>query len=438
MPSIFARTKTQIRQSVGYNVYGGDRSKGLYVSTASATNSTTVLVDNTLAAGATNDNRQVSRWVLFNSGTAGNIGLIREVTASTVASSITYMTVAPAATNNITSGDGYELWPRGAHPSQVIEMINQAVLEVQGRAYDDEESFALSGDWESGRYDIPSEFDMLNGVLYRAWVKDLTVEECETAWDESVASGVTVAADTEQFRGRNSIKFTVADSVGVNTTLATQDIASLDISGYDTLEVWVLSSVATNAGDLLIYLDDTASCASALESLSVPALTARTPTRIRISLANPESDTAIISVGLRQVVDIGACNIWLRRMKVVRHSSAEWVELGWHLWDTDQEAQDLILNPAAVSIVGDKLLKLTGGSNPSLLSTANTSAAEAGVLEVADQYVIARATALMLMANLPENPSEREGVLQKVRYIESQAQGFYAALPPLEGVRECK
>jgi hypothetical protein len=174
--------------------------------------------------------------------------------------------------------------------------------------------------------------------------------------------------------------------------IATDSIDSKDISKYDYLECWVKSTVATSAGNLKILLDDTASCATPIETLSVPALSADTWTYVRIALANPETDTAIISVGLEYDSDLGACTVWLDDIKVVQNDTAVWEVFPRHLWRVDREARDIVLSESGKYEVGYALLKITGGDKPALLS------AETGTSEIDDSYIIARATALAFSA----------------------------------------
>jgi len=142
--------------------------------------------------------------------------------------------------------------------------------------------------------------------------KSQLVEDCEDAWDELVDADVTSTADTSDYKvGAASAKLVVADAVAAGDILATEAITSLDISGYTYIRLWIKSSVATNSGDLQLLLDDTAQCASPLETIDIPALTADTWTQVNLPLANRNNDTAIISVGLKYTVDIGACTIHL-------------------------------------------------------------------------------------------------------------------------------
>jgi len=138
------------------------------------------------------------------------------------------------------------------------------------------------------------------------------IEDCEDAWDELVDADVTSTADTVDYEvGAASAKLVVADAATAEDILATEVITSSDISGYSYIRLWIKSSVATASGDLQLLLDDTAQCASPLETIDIPALTADTWVQVNIPLANHSSDTAIISVGLKYTVDIGACTIHL-------------------------------------------------------------------------------------------------------------------------------
>jgi hypothetical protein len=145
---------------------------------------------------------------------------------------------------------------------------------------------------------------------------------------------------------------------------------------------------------LAILLDDSASCASPLETLSVPALSADTWTYVRIALANPELDTAIISIGLKYGItsDFGACQIRIDDIKVVENDTAVYEIFPKHLWKIDRSARDLVLTDSGRTEAGYALLKITGGDKPALLST------DAGTSEIDDAYIIARATALAFAA----------------------------------------
>lgn len=135
----------------------------------------------------------------------------------------------------------------------------------------------------------------------------LTVHDCEAAWDELVDADATVTADTSVFKvGTKSMKAVVAAGLGAGDIVATDSFAAKDLSGCTHIGLWFRSSVALDAGDYQLLLDDTAQCASPLETLNLPAVpAAQVDTWIfaKLALSTPANLTAIISVGLKCVVD---------------------------------------------------------------------------------------------------------------------------------------
>ena len=137
-----------------------------------------------------------------------------------------------------------------------------------------------------------------NGGIYTT---NLLVENAEDTFNEQVVSGVTLSTTAGKV-GTNAAR---ATTVGVGaTTILMSEAISVDLSTYDAIVLWIRSSVNTSAGDLRILLDNTANCASPLEDLQVPALAAATWTRVLLKFATPANLTAIISIGLKQQVDL--------------------------------------------------------------------------------------------------------------------------------------
>ncbi len=144
---------------------------------------------------------------------------------------------------------------------------------------------------------------------------EVVIDDAETNWTPS--TNVTSALDSGDKKvGPNSVKLSVADAFATGL-LAYHDRASIDLSAYKYVRFWIKSSVARAAGDLRLLLDDTAACASPLETLDIPALSAGVWTEVTIALSNPSLLTAIISVGIDATVDPGVCDIWLDDMKAV-------------------------------------------------------------------------------------------------------------------------
>ncbi len=109
----------------------------------------------------------------------------------------------------------------------------------------------------------------------------------------------------------------LASNLGATDIIASDSISSLDLSGYDTVEFWIKSTVALTAGQLRLRLSASASAAATTEELAIPATSAGTWTRHQVALANPHSDTAIISVGLIHTSDIGAATVWLDEVRAL-------------------------------------------------------------------------------------------------------------------------
>lgn len=147
----------------------------------------------------------------------------------------------------------------------------------------------------------------------------LVIDDCEDAWDEDVPANFTVSLDTtDKIVGTSSVKVDIAADAAAGTILCEVVAPGTALPKFTHLEFWIKSSVATAAGDLQILLDDTAKCVSPLETLNVPALVADKWTHVRVALLTPQLDNAIISLGLKYTVDIGACTIHLDDFRAVR------------------------------------------------------------------------------------------------------------------------
>lgn len=158
----------------------------------------------------------------------------------------------------------------------------------------------------------PIRFDQFRKVIHN----------CEAVWDETVSANVTMSRETTPTpkEGTYVAKFAVGADAGTNELLATDNLTS---TGTVTTQayrahVWVLSSVSLDAGDMQLLLDDTASCASPIEALDFPAVPAGKWTLWTPSLPNYATLSAVISVGVKQVVDKGAFDLYLDNIYVTR------------------------------------------------------------------------------------------------------------------------
>ena len=417
MAVIQGRTRKQIRVAVGYNL------GALYVSSTTSQVDTSSVVDTSLRGG---DDAHNGKWIVLTSGS--NDGEIRQISDYTQSS--TDMTVAPAFSNTIASGVAYELWDERFNPARIHDYINQGILDVTGRAYDSVEDTSLFADGNTARFDLPSTISMIRRLDYRYSVTSATIHDCESDFDEvSKPTGVSTALDTQDKKqGSQNLQVTYAAGASAGAVI-TDSIASKDLSKYTHVEFWIKTNLAagTSSGNLKLLLDDTANCVSPVETLNVPALTADTWQYCQIALANPESDTAIISVGLEYDSDLGACIVWLDDIKAVVKDTATWNRLENHLWGIDRASRDLVFTSSGRSAAGYHMLKITGGDKPALLTADSTAC------EVYDWYLIAKATALALSVDWGSpDPGERrrQGI-----YWMSMAEEARRRLPMLQNLR---
>jgi len=418
MPAIQGRTREQLRQHIGRTLGAA------YVSAATASGSTTTLVDNSIVLGGADT--QIGKWVRFTSGS--NDTLTRRVTDSSITSNVTTLTFMPAATAS-TASESYELWEGAYSPDDIDDFIKQSVIEATGWVYDPIENIELHGDGKQARFDIPSNISMISKVEYRHKVTSTRIHACGATFDEKTDGDFTQSLDTkDKKQGSQSLKMVIAAGASAGD-FVTDSITSKNISGYDTIEMWVKSTVATSSGNLKLLLDDTASCASPLETLSIPALSADTWTFVRMSLANPETDTAIISVGLEYDSDLGACTVWIDDIVAVANDTAEWSTLDRRNWKIDKESRDLILVRDGQAAVGYSLIKITGGDKPAIPTL------DSDTMEIDEDYLIAQTITFALLSASGGPATDPDAKRQLSAYWSDQARRAKRKFPMLVGVR---
>ena len=380
------KTREDLRKAIGRNL------GKMLTGTTSGSGSTTTALDATLFGG---DDEYIGSYIRFTSG--DNDGSVRRITDYT--SSTGTMTFA-AVGATVAGSTTYELWKDQFDPQIVDEFINQSIWEITGKYFDPEENVDLHTDRINARLEIPSEIAMIQDVYYRNKFTSKELLSCDSVFDETVDSDFTVSVDTEDYkRGSAANKFVIAAGASAGD-IATDSITSVNLAKYDFIEFWIKSTVATSAGNLKILLDDSASCASPIETLNVPALTASTWKYCRVALSNPHTDTAIISVGLEYDSDLGACTVHLDDIKAVKNDTSTWTKLPRYQWRIDKEGeqgastQDLILTDGGRAEVGYSLIKLVGGDEPAELSS------DSSTTEVPERFIVAYATALSAQAGL--------------------------------------
>ena len=142
--------------------------------------------------------------------------------------------------------------------------------------------------------------------VYLAYGRQL-VEDCEDAWNESVDGDITSSADTDAMVGTYAAKFTATGILAPNDIPATEVVA-LDLTAYTHLVWWAKSGQTWNAGNFDMMLDNSANCASPIESLDFEAMTANQWKSHVAALSTPASLGSIISVGVKAIAGMDAAD----------------------------------------------------------------------------------------------------------------------------------
>jgi len=418
-----SKTREDIRKAIGRNL------GKMVTGTTSGSGSTTTAVDATLFGG---DDEYNGSYIRLTSGTYdGTTRRITDYTSST--GTMTFSAVAGTVAGSVT----YELWDSNFDPQVIDEFINQAIWESTGRIYDPEESLDVHTDKINARWEIPSQFAMIQDIYYRHKYTSKTLHACGTTFDETTDSDITQAVSTEDYKkDGSSLKLTIAVGASAGDKI-TDSISSVDLSKYDFIEFWIKSTVATSAGNLKIHLDNGTVTADGndLESLNVPALTADTWKYCRVALSNPESDTAIVSIGLEYDSDLGACTVFLDDIKAVKNDTAVWEKLDRNTWRIDKQGsqgastQDLILNDRGRTLAGNNLLKIVGGDEPAELS------ADSDTTEVPERFVTAYATALAAQAGSTRTDMDMDAMRNIAAFWFTKTEQARYSLPFLTNVR---
>ena len=418
------RTRQQIRQSVGYNL------GAMRTGTAYDAGSQTTLISLTLVGGDDNYN---GKWIVVND--ASDSSNIETTIISDYTASLYRLTFQQQLSFATAAGDTFEIWDSDYRPDAINEFINQAIVDVTGHVYDPMESDDLHTNGKTARFDVPSNFSMVNSIQYRSEFIWTSLHQCNAVFDSSVDSDFTVSVDSEDHKqGTASNKFVIA--VGASAgDIAGDTFTAKDISKYDYLEFWIKSTVATSSGNLKIHLDDAAittvtiSAGTIQESIDVPALSADTWTYVRASLSNAESNTAIAAVALEYDSDLGACTVRIDDIKVVQNDSATWTSVPSHLWSIDKVAEDIVLNRDGVQFIGYNLLKVKGGDKPATLTS------DTATCEIDDGYIINKATALALSSQSGGPATDPDARRQQAAFYYGMSEQNKRAFPFLVNVR---
>ena len=422
MAVVQSRTREQIRRTIASNL------DQLPSGSANGSGSTTTLIDTTLLGG---DDHYNGWWIVFTSGTNdGSIRRISDYTAST--GTLTWVTAVAAGTS---ATHTYELWEPHFPPERIHELINDAIIQrtARGLVPDDTDT---TGDVPVGyrgqtEYTLPTDMVGVSRVMYRHGADQKQLDDLNSSTYESKDSSVTVSSTSEMTRfTSNSIQLDITASIDDGDVIFSRSIGSTDISRFTHVEFWIWAQTAVAASDLALLLDNTASCVSPLETITLPALSARTWTYCRLALANPEDDTAIISVGLEYNANNGANTILMNKLIADREDYGRWSALNQDSWYLRREERQLVLFEDGLSSVNGKLLRFEGYKKPSMLSSDSSTS------EINADLISSRATARALMSLSRGNVTDPDDRRQNASWWEAMASRSELSQPILrQGTR---
>jgi hypothetical protein len=301
-------------------------------------------------------------------------------------------------------GDTYEIWAKDVPPERVHRNINRAIRTVTRKGAPPFTEESLHASRRVSSYAPTSTLIGVKSIQYRETFSYATVHNCDSVWDELVDTDTTATLDTENYRqGNGSNKFVVAAGMAAGDIIASESITSDDYSGFTHIEFWFYTTVTTTAGQISVRLSSTASAGTATEEIAIPATTALTWTWHRVALANPESDTAIISVGLIYTSDIGAATMNVDGIIVTRDLQGDWVTLSRRFWYPDKDQREVRFTSEGVDIVGYAWLRMIGRKKPTELN------ADATECDIDPEFIIAKATALTIRATSDRHAGSRDG-----------------------------
>ena len=189
-----------------------------------------------------------------------------------------------------------------------------------------------------------------------AGTAETVIEDCEDKWDESVEGGVISEVDANDYKkGTKSVKLRVSSGVAEGAILATEAIASNNMTASTHIKLWIKCSVETALGGLQFLLDESENCASPLELLDIPALTAGVWKEVTLTIATPAALTAVISMGLKYVTDLGECVINMDTVRKVTTTNA--TNAKQHIFIPRQATDfhaDCPINPYTLEIYRDQ------------------------------------------------------------------------------------
>lgn len=169
---------------------------------------------------------------------------------------------------------------------------------------------------QSQLFATPTPWDLLT-VVAKIRFMDVggnVINSGAVAWDAAQgANSVCSAAANAGLYGSQVAAKCALNSSATTGLVMTDAVTSMNLQSAKTICFDFYSTVALNAADFSFCLDDTASCASITKEINMPAISANTWTVVRLACGDMSAAglAAVISIGLKQLVDKGAMDLYI-------------------------------------------------------------------------------------------------------------------------------
>lgn len=352
------------------------------------------------------------KHLIFTSGQSNIDGQIRQIISSSVSANRVTLTFFPVVSNAPVDGATAEMWDEEYDPVRVHDAINEAVNDATGYIFTPTTDISLhTGGRDKTRFDLIGTLDMIDKVELRTGMIAEQVVVPGLAWSESVASSFVVTQDEDdRIYGLAATKFVFTpgnDGDLVSTTV----VSNGNLSGKTHYEFGIKADIGVAASDLVIRLSATANGADIDKIIAIPALAAGVEQWIRVAMDEvtsgftPDEAAAIVSVAFEYNANNKANTFWITGHEATLEDSYTYDPVASHLWSIDKANRDLVFDMPA-SILGYRLMKLTGGDNPLQL------ALDADVTEIPERYITHYAVGTLLSRPIRGESAEQARVRQ--------------------------
>jgi hypothetical protein len=136
----------------------------------------------------------------------------------------------------------------------------------------------------------------------------------QTAWTAVVGGGTKVcSADTVYWQSLDKSAKIVTTGCGIEPLAYWNTAATYDISACTHISFWIRTSIAINANELGIIVDEDLAIGGtgSHDHIAIGAISANTWTKVMLAMPSYASFNAVKSIGIEQLVDIADCSIWI-------------------------------------------------------------------------------------------------------------------------------